>query len=85
LKVENDALMDKLGRIMHAMSGASVELTALKRQLRRLEAENTTLRAELRRVRGRLGPAASPASGPALGPGAPPQPRVRYPRVAAPR
>jgi regulator of replication initiation timing len=65
LKLQNDALMDKLGRIMQAMSGATQELTTLKRQLRRLEAENSTLRSELRRLRGRLGPAASPGRGPA--------------------
>ena len=79
LKVENDALMDKLGRIMQAMTGASHELAALKRQLRHLEAENTALRAELRRLRGRLSPDTPAGSWAAATPGDSPNPPAAAP------
>jgi regulator of replication initiation timing len=66
--------MDKLGRIMHAMSGASQDLVTLRRQARRLEAENTSLRAELRQLRRRLGSGAAPTRGPGSTPAAAPTP-----------
>jgi hypothetical protein len=74
LKHENDVLMDKLGRIMQAMSGASQDLVTLRRQARRLQAENTSLRAELRQLRRRLGNGAAPTPRPASSPGAAPTP-----------
>jgi regulator of replication initiation timing len=54
LKAENDALVDRLGPLMRAMSGGSEELAALRRRARQLQAENAQLRGELARVRGRF-------------------------------
>jgi regulator of replication initiation timing len=50
LNSDNGALMDRLGPLMRVMSGASVELTALRRRARQLATENAKLHREIERL-----------------------------------